>query len=250
MSDEPFDRGHRFPTTQWTLVGHAGLEFDPRRRDALDELLRRYWPALKLHLTAKKRIDPNEADDLVQGFVESKLLEKNLVAAAERGRGKFRSLLATALENYVVNEMQRRGAKKRIADRASSLDEDGRGNLASGSATPDSTFDVAWARELLADVVRRVKQECEDSEREDLWIVLESRILRPIMEGAEPVGYDELIERCGFKTPSQASNALITAKRMFARQMRTVIGQYAMDEADIEQEIRDLESILAGRGSL
>jgi hypothetical protein len=246
MSGDSLNRFQPFPTTQWTLVGRAGLEFDISKRDALNDLLRRYWPALKAHLISKKRIDPNEADDFVQGFIESRILERNLVGTAERGRGKFRNLLATALDNYVANEFQKRGAKKRSADRAMSLDVDTRQHLAQSTESPDYTFDLEWARQLLAEAVTRMRDECEQNVRHDLWTVFEGRLLAPIRDGAEPMAYEELVQRCGFASPSQASNALITAKRMFARVVRAVVRQYATDEQEVEEEIRELEIVLAG----
>ena len=57
----------------------------------------------------KQWIDYERASDLVQGFVADKLLEKRLVRRAEPGKGKFRSLLVRALENYAIDEL-RKGA--------------------------------------------------------------------------------------------------------------------------------------------
>lgn len=246
MSDEQFDRFQRFPTTQWTLVGQAGLEFNAARRDALNELLRRYWSALRTHLIVRKRIESNLADDLVQGFIEKKILERDLVSVAERGRGRFRNLLLTALDNYVANEMQKRNAQKRAADRASSLDVDERSQLATGGQSPDQAFDQAWARQLLNDSITRMEQECRSDDRDDVWKVFQARVLAPILEGAEPTDYATLVEQCGFKSPAQASNVLVTGKRMFARVLRGVIAEYASSEEEIEMEIQELESVLSG----
>jgi hypothetical protein len=43
----------------------------------------------------------------------------------------------------------------------------------------------------------------------------------------------------------QAANALVTAKRMFTRILRGVIGEYESDEEEIDSEIDDLHKILA-----
>ena len=114
-----------FPTTHWSLVGRAGYQGDEElHRAALNDLLKRYLPALQAHLIYGKRIDVNEADDLVQGFVTNKVLERDLIQRAEPERGRFRSLLATALDNYVSSVRAKQGAAKRKADRAKSLDDD------------------------------------------------------------------------------------------------------------------------------
>jgi len=241
--DSPGNHGY-FPTTHWSLVGRASLEGDQVRRAALNELLNRYWPALKAHLVVNRRIDPNLADDFVQGFIENKILERHLVETADPARGKFRNLLMTALDNYVANQFQGRKAAKRLPDRAISM-EAAVGQGASPTVTPDQVFDVEWARQLLAETLRRMEAECSTSAREDLWGVFEVRIVKPIFEGAELPPYEEIVERFGYRSPSQSSNALITAKRMFVRNLKSVIGEYAVDQEQIDEELRELHSVLA-----
>jgi hypothetical protein len=53
------------------------------------------------------------------------------------------------------------------------------------------------------------------------------------------------MRRIGFKTPLQASNALVTAKRMFERQLRSVVAEYAGDESEVESELMDLRRIFS-----
>ena len=73
-----------FPSTRWSLVARAG-QIDPEsRREALGELLGRYLPALRAHLIHHKRLAPEKADDLVQEFITSKILEKDLIARADQ----------------------------------------------------------------------------------------------------------------------------------------------------------------------
>ena len=244
MAGPEHDGARRFPTTNWSLVGHAGDEADRDRSRALAELLEQYWPVLRAHLVIRKRIDSHSADDLVQGFIKDKVLERNLLAVADTKRGRFRNLLLTSLENYVASEQKRAAAKKRAPDRAERLDlQDER--VGGQHVPPDRAFDVAWAQQLVINTTQRMKDECDEAGREDLWVLLESRVLAPTLEGAEPIGYDAIVRRFGFQSPSQASNALITAKRMFARLLRSAIAEYAQDDADVEQEIRDLERILS-----
>ena len=244
MAGPEHDGARRFPTTNWSLVGHAGNQDDSDRSEALAELLEQYWPALRAHLVIRKRIESHAADDLVQGFIHEKVLERNLLGTADNERGRFRSLLLTSLDNYVASQQKRASAKKRTADRAECLDlQDER---AQGQhIPPDRAFDVAWAQQLVINTTQRMKSECDEAGREDLWVLLECRVLAPTLEGAEPIGYDTIVERFGFQSPSQASNALITAKRMFARLLRGAIAEYAQDDADVDEELRDLERILS-----
>lgn len=235
----------RFPTTHWSLIGRARDGQDAARRDALNQLLTRYWPALKAHLVSKKHIDPNEADDLVQGFIENKVLERDLMATADAGRGRFRNLLATALDNYVTSQLRMRSAAKREAERAVSLDQEAYEQAAVAAGPLHDAFDVAWAREVLAEILRQMQAECQHAGRADVWGVFEARVLAPILEGAEPLAYEQLLARFGFRSPADASNALVTAKRMFGRILRRVVSEYAADEDDVDAEIQELQEILA-----
>jgi hypothetical protein len=51
----------RFPTTHWSLVARAGQDGGDARREALDQLLRRYLPALRAHLIFGRRMPPEDA---------------------------------------------------------------------------------------------------------------------------------------------------------------------------------------------
>jgi len=245
MPHEARAQPQRFPTTHWSLIGRVRDAQDSARRDALNQLLTRYWPALKAHLVVKKRIDPNEADDLVQGFIANRVLEHNLMATADAGRGRFRSLLATALDNYVTSQMRMRSAAKREAERAVSLDQEAYEQAAVAAGALHDAFDVAWAREVLAEILRQMQAECQRSGRPDVWGVFEARVLGPILQGAEPLAYEPLLARFGFRSPTDASNALVTAKRMFGRLLREVVREYAVDEDDVDAEIRELQEILS-----
>jgi hypothetical protein len=58
-----------------------------------------------------------------------------------------------------------------------------------------------------------------------------------------------VVVRFGFKSPTEASNALVTAKRMFVRALRSVVAEYATDEAGINGEIEELRAILSRAGA-
>jgi RNA polymerase sigma-70 factor (ECF subfamily) len=236
----------RFPTTHWSLVGQAGADDPALKRKALGELLTRYLPAIRAYLVVKRRLTPDQADDLFQGFVSSKVLEHDLIAGADRRKGKFRTWLLTALDRYLVSEWRQRTAAKRGGGGVVSLDTDAGPAQSRGSA---DVLDLAWARELLAEVLQRMRAECAAAGRPDLWGVFECRVLAPTLEGAAPLPYEELVQRFGFPSPVQASNALVTAKRTFVRLLHAVIGEYTADPDEIEAEIRDLHRILARSGA-
>lgn len=246
MSEPPREQPARFPTTAWSLVARAGNEGETRR-EALGQLLSRYLPALRAHLVYRRGFQSAVADDMVQEFVAGKIVEKDLIARADQDLGKFRTFLLTALDRFVSNQLRDQRAKKRspqqslvsIGDRQDAVYDEG---------GPSDVFDVAWARGVIQQALERVRQECAASGREELWGVFECRVVGPTLEGAKPPSYRELVERFKFRTPTQASNALTTAKRMYARALRSVVAEYAADSREIDSEIADLQRILSGGG--
>ena len=235
----------RFPTTHWSLVARAGVDDDAAQRDALGQLLGRYLQALRAHLIYGKQLRPEEADDLVQEFIASKIIEKNLVGRADRQLGKFRPFLLASLDRFLIDQIRMQNAKKRAPGEGRMVAIGERGDLIEQPGRPSDAFDVAWARRVLAETIERMQAECDRSKRPDLWGVFQSRLLGPMLEGSEPADYDSLVERFGLKSPSQASNVLITAKRMFARELRSVVAEYSLGDEEIEAEIAELKAILA-----
>jgi DNA-directed RNA polymerase specialized sigma24 family protein len=234
---------HPFPTTHWSQVALAGLPDGEGGRRALEDLLRRYLPALGSYLRIQEGLPPDRADDLLQSFVSDKVLEADLIARADRRRGKFRTFLLVALHRYVLDRGRREGARKRIADRPSlSIDE-----IPEDAATiePCRVLDVAWARETIAAALQSMRRECDAGGRPEIWGAFEGRVLGPILDGTPAITCEELAARFGFRSAVQASNALVTAKRTFARHLRAVIGQYADDEGEVDAEIAALRGALA-----
>lgn len=117
--------------------------------------------------------------------------------------------------------------------------------IADPTASVDA-FDLTWAREVIEQAVRRMRTECQGAARMDVWTLFEQRILFPALEGQAGRPYEDLVRDLGIASPSVAYNLLLTGKRMFARQLESVIGEYAGDRRTIEEEVRDLRQILSG----
>lgn len=237
---------NEFPTTQWTLVEEAGGEDDPVEPRALNELLQLYLPALVAHLEDAWRVTRHQAEDYVQGFATDKVLQDRLIAKADRNRGKFRRFLCTSLNHYVASCMRRDNAKRRLPalDSMIPLDE----FLASDDitwASPDSSvFDVVWVEQLIEESLRRLEATCRTSRRESHWAIFEDRVLRPHLQGGDAMPYEALVERLGFASPLQASNALLTTKRMFARIFRNVVQEYVKSAKLVDDEVEEVRALL------
>jgi DNA-directed RNA polymerase specialized sigma24 family protein len=233
-----------FPTTHWSLVGRAGQAAEADRRHALEQLLMRYLPPMRAHLTQAKRLSVDEAEDVLQAFLAEKVLAQNVIGRADSARGRFRSFILTSLNNFLSNVRRDSGAQKRGGGRIESASPiDG---VAAPDGSPADTFDVAWAREVLRQAIEAMRVECESGGRTATWEVFRARVLDPVFSDAEPVPYPELVRMFNFESPAQASNALVTANRHFMRVLRRVVGGYEQDAAAIEAELLDLRRIVAG----
>jgi len=237
----------QFHSTRWTLIGRAAGSSGTGNRDALEELLKLYLPVLRTWLIRRHRMKNDQADDILQDFVVSRILPKELIRGASQQKGKFRSLLLTSLNRFVIDQHRRRNADKRTPDRADSLERDG----GEPSVIPGTdSFDAAWARTVVCESLKRMWLHCQTGQQQNLWDVFCGRILVPLVYGHEPVSYDRIQEQCRFENPRQAANALITARRTFTRCLRSVVEEYAFDDSEIDVELNDLRGVLLGRGSI
>jgi len=144
------------------------------------------WPARRAHLVVTKAIDLDRADDLLQSFVSQKFLEANLAARAVQARGRFRTFVLTALDRFIISEYRRVSAKKRAPASAPSGDPEWVAAQGPEGAPPSDSFDIAWARQVLSESIRRVAAECRAAGRSQIWGVFECRILGPTLEGRQP----------------------------------------------------------------
>lgn len=243
MRADDFRHGSpRFPTTQWSLVRRAADGGDSS--GALEELLKRYLPSLKAHL-ASRGVQQDEAEDVVQAFVLDKVVSGALMSYADQRRGRFRTFLLNVLDNYLSNYRRHARAKARRPDRPV-VDANEVSVVADRGPSPSSRVEITWANDLVREAVRRMEAECRQSGAETTWGVFEARVLQPALGESVALDYRDLVKRFGFRSPSQAHNQLATAKRMFIRNLRSVVAEYARDEAEIDEEIRDLKRVLLG----
>src|SRR5258708_33484830 len=96
-----------FATTHWTVVLSAGHDSSPAAGVALEQLCRSYWFPLYAYVRRKGH-SPEDAQDLTQEFF-ARLLEKKLLSRADRQRGRFRTFLLTALQNFIAHEREKAG---------------------------------------------------------------------------------------------------------------------------------------------
>ena len=226
------------PPTQWSLVARAGASDYPVRDRAIVELLDIYAPALESFLIRSKGLQAEVARDVLQGFIAEKILSRRILDDADPDKGRFRNYLLKALSRFALTKL---GQEANHQKRAQAFVDAGAPTV---SYQDTECFDQEWVRALVGDALRLMEADCRERGREDLWQILRLRAVDPILHGSDPVGYGEVVEQLGLRTPREAINLLVTAKRSFVRHLRLAVGRYVEDPEEIDQEIADLREIV------
>lgn len=207
----------RFPTTLWDRV--RGAVTDPR---ALEDVLRVYHGPLVAHLHRARGLPLHDAEDLVQDFIARRVLgPSEFLGRADPGKGRFRSYLLTALENFRKDAVRRAACRKESPQRAQALENDMAG---AGDEEPGRVFDVALGLTLLGRAVRRLEASCAARGRHDHWLLFEGRVLSVVCGGA-PVPFAELAARAGFVSAKQAHNTFPIVQQRFRRCWEDVLAE-------------------------
>lgn len=226
-----------FQTTRWSVVVRIKDASVSAKREALDELLRLYLPPIRRYLKFKRRVKNDEIEDLIQGFVASRIVEKDLVAGSDRARGKFRTFLLTALDRYLISEFRYKTAGKRSPGTIVAIDD--APDHPAREVEPSRVFEVEWARQVVRRGLMRMCRQCRSLGRRDEWIIFKSRLLGPLYGRPQPA-YRTIVEELGLRSPAQVSKLLMRSKRRFDHSLRSVIREYALDSQQVDEEIDDL----------
>jgi len=185
----------------------------------------------------------NRADELLQEFAEDRILKEGWLRRADRSRGRFRDFLKSSLRNFVLDRLRR--------DRTQPGSLEDLQCEPPAPEEPSEQFDLMWVRTVLAEALRQMEADCRDPgaaqpHRTRIWDMFRIRILDPIFNDLAPVPYDQLVKRFELKSPTEASNMLLSAKRMFKTHLERVIAAYAGADRATADEIRALDSFLQG----
>lgn len=236
-------RAGSFATTRWSLVRAAGHADGSAVREALAALCDAYWYPLYAYVRRRGH-QPAEAQDLTQGFF-TYLLEGNILAVADRQRGRFRSFLLQSLKNFLSTQRRRQSARKRAHDqRLLSLDFDSgetRYRLEpADTVTPERLFERRWALTLLEAALAQLRAEYETTGRANLFTTLEAHLLG----NPDALPYAALGERLGM-SEGAVKVAAHRLRRRYREILRGQIAETVGTPEEVDDELRDLLNALA-----
>ena len=233
------------PQTLWSDVARAGDRNAATWPEALDSITCAYRPVLVRHLVCRLRLAPDRDKDLVQTFLCEKILGQNVIRHATPARGRFRSFVLKVFTHFVRSQIREQQALKRRPSSPDAQRLDDLPEIPAADLPPSESFDILWARQVVQRALDLMREECRPPSRQSLWAVMEARVIGPIFDDAPPMPYDEFVAKFGLRSPSEASNLLITAKRMFIRSLRKAVRETVVDDGEVEAEIMELKRILA-----
>ena len=234
----------QFPETMWSMVNLASNEAKTGSREHMGRLLETYWQPMYAHVRFKG-VNHQQAEDLVQEF-SLQILDNDLLSIADPARGKFRTLLLTALDRFTVSRFRYETAAKRAPEKSTSLESAEVDFTESEEAPASAAFDRAYALDVIAQVLSKMKEECEAAGEDARWQVFEQRVVGPMLDNADVPEYGALAESLSLKDEKAAMNLLVTGKRQFTRILRKRVQDYVTRNPDLDDYV-DLVSKELGK---
>ena len=163
-----------FPATHWTLIARLRNPDETVARTALDELCAQYHYPLYCYIR-HRGLAHHDAQDALQDFF-AKLLRLETFAAADAQKGRLRTYLATALQRFLINWRRDHFEPVRAPEVLDANGERYRQEQFTDDETPERVFERQWGHELLARVLRRLREEYAGKGRSAVF-----ETLRPIL---------------------------------------------------------------------
>lgn len=239
----------RFATTRWSVVLSCAKSkaANDTARKALAELCRIYWRPVFAFI-CRRGYSVADAQDLTQDFFLM-VLEGNLLSLADPRRGRFRSLVLKALQNFLIDKHDRQKTQKRgggmqfvswndwMAEAPSQLSIPAT-TLASWPA--DKIFDLRWAATMVEQALRRLAEECESRGRRRMFSVLSKYLTADRLD----VSYADLSASLGVPENS-VKRLLHHLRERYRAILRDEVSQTVETPGEVDDEIRYLCAALA-----
>jgi RNA polymerase sigma-70 factor (ECF subfamily) len=235
-----------FATTHWSLVVAATADeaSETPARKALEELCRAYWYPLYAFVRYRGH-SSDDAQDLTQAFF-AQIIETGGFASADPGRGRFRSYLLGAMKHFLANEWNRTQTQKRGGQvqfvEWDALDPEARyAGAPKRSDNPEQLFDREWAAEITAGALQTLHDEMLQAGKGEQFDAL-----RGSLSGEDELPREEIAARLDMSTDA-VKVAVGRLRQRYRKLLRAAIAETVSNEADLDDEMRYLVSVLRRR---
>jgi len=233
--------GQTFLTTHWSVIEsiRAG---EGQGHALIGPLLKDYWKPVYCYLRRRGYAN-EEAKDLTQAFFSEIVLGKALVRQADRGKGRFRSFLLTALRNYLINIRDKETAQKRAPrGRLVPLDMVDTEALpeVADDLSPDDCFNHVWVSSLLERALQEVETSCHEDDKTVYWKVFEERVLQAIVDETDPPAVKDICARYGIPDGGKLANMIVTVKRRVRATLEKYVQESVMSADETTDELEEM----------
>jgi RNA polymerase sigma-70 factor (ECF subfamily) len=233
-----------FATTNWSIV-LAAQGHSLAAEEALEELCRTYWVPTYTFVR-RQGYDPEEAQDLTQGFFAT-LLERRGLDAVRKEHGRLRSYLLVSLKHFLADDWRREIALKRGRGRKLiPLEELRAGERVNSvfaelvdSLSADRLYERSWATSLIEQVLRRLGDEYRATGGGTLFDWLKQ--LLPDEPGAPSRA--EIAAKLNM-TDNALRQAFYRFRHRYQALLREEIGHTVGTASEIDDELRHLLAVL------
>lgn len=214
---------------------------------ALTQLCQIYWRPI-FAFVCRRGHQLSDAQDLTQDFFMM-ILQGDLLQRASPERGRFRSLLLAALQNFLVDAHTRRTAKKRGGEMQFITWDDWMAEAPSRLRLPlqafdrwpaERLFDVRWAATVVERALFRLREECEARGRRRVFDTLCSTLSAE----REEISYQTLGKRLGVAEPT-VKRLIYELRRRFRELLRDEVSKTVEKQEEVDDELRYLCAALA-----
>jgi RNA polymerase sigma-70 factor (ECF subfamily) len=236
-------RAKWFGTTHWSVVLTAGQVPSANSEAALEKLCRVYWRPLYAYLR-RRGYSFHDSQDLTQEFL-ARLLRRNDLGSVNRERGKFRSYLLAALNNFLANERDRATAAKRGGgqDLVFWDEQDAQAahsHEAEPNLSPEKVYEKRWAITVLEQAFVRLQDEFAAAGKSRLFE--EFKVF--LADGTDNGAYPVLAAKVGM-TPNAVAVAVHRLRQRYREIVRAEVAHTVGNRDQIDEEVRHLLAALA-----
>jgi len=217
-----------FPETHWSQLLEIKNPAHPRHAEHLGGLVQTYWKPAYLYLRAIRAMNAEDAEDVTQQFF-AMLLARKAFDKLSPDRGSFRGFLKTALRRFAVSVHRRdaaRGPQTFNFKEAESLHDK--------ELSPEAAFDREWARGVVTEMMRRLRDEFRAQGRELHYELFQEYCAETA--GAE-VSYEGLAKKHAIST-DDVRNYLRVTRQRGREVLKDLLRDYLFPGEDVEDELR------------
>jgi DNA-directed RNA polymerase specialized sigma24 family protein len=227
-----------FPVTQASVFERIRSGDAEVRHAAWGDLAAGYWRPSYHYLRLHWRLNPDEAEDIVQGFFTT-AFEKAYLEKYDPTKARFRTFLRTCLDRYLQNQRKAEHAQKRGGGvETLSLDFPGAerdlDRLSADLTDLDRFFHIETVRALLASAAADLRSALESEGRSDVYRTFE----RHDLAEDEP-SYADVAADLGI-AQTQVTNHLHLARKRFRLLALARLRHVVATDEEFHQEAREL----------